>query len=138
VTSCRSKASRDIERDKGEEHWGSYRRGPASREQQRDLPSSRVVVTLEVVAARCRSRHPSGRHGEMQGQCGVVYNGGGESSRRCCASTRSARVLVCRWSGGGTVNLVLCAAGPHLLFIAQCDGSPPAMNGLERPRSGRV
>jgi hypothetical protein len=31
------------------------------------------------------------------------------------------------------VNLVLCAAGPHLLFIAQCDGGPPAMNGLERP-----
>jgi hypothetical protein len=36
------------------------------------------------------------------------------------------------------VNLVSCAAGPHLLSIVQCDGGPPATNGLERPRSGRV
>jgi hypothetical protein len=36
------------------------------------------------------------------------------------------------------VILVTCAAGPHLLFIAQCDGSSPATNGLERPRSERV
>jgi hypothetical protein len=65
--SCTSKTSRDIEGDKGEEHWGQYRRGPASREQQRDPPSSRVVVMLEVVGARCRLRHPLGRHGEMRG-----------------------------------------------------------------------
>jgi hypothetical protein len=110
-------------RERGEGALGSYRRGPASWEQQRDLPSSWVAVMLEVVEARCRSRRPSGRHGEMRGRCGVVDDGGGETSRRYCASTRSARVLDCRWGGGGTVNLVSCAAGPHLLFIAQCDGA---------------
>jgi hypothetical protein len=34
------------------------------------------------------------------------------------------------------VNLMSCAVGPHLLFIAQCDGGPLTTNGLERPDQG--
>jgi hypothetical protein len=93
---------------------------------------------LEVVEARCRSRRPSGRHGKMRDDVA--------SSMKAAMSLSAAPALALDrlgfWSvgggGGGTVNLVFCAAGPHLLFMAQCDGSSPATNGLDRPRSGRV
>jgi hypothetical protein len=52
------------------------------------------------------------------------------------AIPRSARV----YSVGGVAaatNLVSCAAGPHLPYIAQCDGGPPATSELGCPRSGR-
>jgi hypothetical protein len=38
-----------------------------------------------------------------------------------------SRVCGCRWGGVATVQLVNSAAGPHLLFIAQCDGGPPTI-----------
>jgi hypothetical protein len=38
-------------------------------------PSLAVVVMLEVVTARCMSRCPSGRHGEMRGLGGGVDDG---------------------------------------------------------------
>jgi hypothetical protein len=61
----------------------------------------------------------------------------GGASRRYYAHFRSARVAM---SGGvaAAVILVSCAAGPHLSFIAQRDGGPPARNELGRPRSGRI
>jgi hypothetical protein len=38
-------------------------------------PSLQVVVMLEVVTARCRSRRPSVRQGEMRGRGGGVDDG---------------------------------------------------------------
>jgi hypothetical protein len=38
-------------------------------------PSLQVVVMLEVATARCRSRRPSGRQGEMRGRGGGVDDG---------------------------------------------------------------
>jgi hypothetical protein len=35
-----------------------------------------------------------------------------------------------------TVSLVLCALAPHLLFMALCDGGPPAVYGLGTPDQG--
>jgi hypothetical protein len=40
-------------------------------------PSLQVVVMLEVITARCRSRRPSGHHGEMPGPGGGVDDGRG-------------------------------------------------------------
>jgi hypothetical protein len=61
---------------------------------------------------------------------------GGGASRRCCASFRSARVHGVSGVAAAAI-LVSCAAGPHLSFIAQCDGGPPAKNELGHPRPGR-
>jgi hypothetical protein len=62
---------------------------------------------------------------------------GGEQSRRWLRlTTRSARV----WSVGGvygTINLVISAAGPHLLLYGAGRRGPPAI-WTGRPRSGRV
>jgi hypothetical protein len=65
----------------------------------------------------------TGDGGGVGRRCGAD----GEQSRHWLRlTTRSARV----WGVGGvygTVNLVLSAAGPHLLLCAQGDGGPPAI-----------
>jgi hypothetical protein len=74
---------------------------------------------------------------EDGGGVGRRRGAGGEQSHRWLRlTTRSARV---RGVGGvyGTVNLVISAAGPHLLLCAQGDGGPPAI-WAGHPRSGCV
>jgi hypothetical protein len=69
----------------------------------------------------CGSRS-SGRDRGDGDEMAVLTTAVGGSSRGCCASTRSARV----WTVGGVAaaaNLVSLAAGPHLPYIAQCDGA---------------
>jgi hypothetical protein len=83
--SSRSKTSRARERWRGEGAQDLYRRGPASWELQRGLPWSRAAVTLVVVELWAATE-----------ECGdaktALITAVGESSRRCCASTRSVRV----------------------------------------------
>jgi hypothetical protein len=83
----------------------------------------------------CGSRS-SGRDRGDGDEMAVLTTAVGGSSRRCCASTRSARV--CTVGGvAAAANLVSYAAGRDLPYIEQCDGGPPAMSELGRPRSGR-
>ena len=51
------------------------------------------------------------------------------------------RLGFCRWVLGSMANFGVCApCGPHLSFIAQCDGGPPTIVGWAPPiraRGGR-
>jgi hypothetical protein len=71
------------------------------------------------------------------GGVGRRRGAGGEQSRRWLRlTTRSARV----WGVGGvygTINLIVSAAGPHLLLYGAGRRGPPAI-WAGRPRSGRV
>ena len=62
--------------------------------------------------------------------------GGGEESRRCLRPPLDRLGLDVGGVVAAQVNLVPRAAWPPPLFMAQCDGGPPAIVGLGAPDQG--
>ena len=102
------------------------------------------VVEVGGAVSRRRSRRPSGRHRLCPG---TAVAKGDDVAATEVAVVLPASGCAPLWIGlglgfvGGVYGSgelrPLCRRPPPL-FYAQCDGGPPAIVGLGRPRSGRV
>jgi hypothetical protein len=135
--SCGSKTIRARERERGEGARG-YTFVPLRRGRCRRARHGRAALVLAVAEAATQVLAVA----EVQ----VASTGSGSRRRHgrwpamelpaAAAPPLDRLGLRCRWGGGGDEPRVVCRWPPPV-FIAQRDGSPPAKNELERPRSGR-